>query len=58
MKHIIKCNECGSNDLTKIDIVFGKDTKGERYEDGFKCNNCGGEMTLSEIDFELEESGQ
>lgn len=54
MKYIIKCNECESTNLEKINIVFGKETRGERYEDGFKCSECGTEMTLCEIDFEKE----
>lgn len=54
MKYVIKCDLCGSKDLKRIDVVFGKGTNGERYEDGFKCNKCGSQMTLDEINFESE----
>ena len=58
MQYIVKCNGCGSTDLKTIDIVFGKGTNGERYEDGFKCAVCGNEMTLDEIDFESDNNKQ
>lgn len=54
MKYIVKCNGCESTNLEKILIVFGKGTNGERYEDGFKCNECGSEMSLDEIEFKNE----
>ena len=54
MKYIIKCDLCGSKDLKRIDIIFGKGTNGERCENGFKCNKCGSQMALDEISFESE----
>lgn len=33
-----RCEYCESEDLSLIDMVYGKGTLGERIEKGFKCN--------------------
>lgn len=47
-----RCEYCESEDLSLIDIVYGKGTLGERVEKGFKCNSCDEELDLDEVIFE------
>lgn len=51
MKYLVMCPECNSTNLKKVKIVYGKNTNGERYEDGFICNDCNCEIELSDIEF-------
>lgn len=47
-----RCEYCESEDLSLIDMVYGKGTLGERIEKGFKCNSCDEELDLDEVIFE------
>lgn len=47
----IKCGCCESENLSLISMLYGKGTSGERDERGFKCNNCGEELSLDEVIF-------
>lgn len=47
----IRCEYCESEDLSLIDITYGKGTPGERTEKGFKCNSCDETLDLDEVVF-------
>lgn len=47
-----RCEYCESEDLSLIDMVYGKGTLGERTEKGFKCNICDEELDLDEVIFD------
>lgn len=46
------CEYCESEDLSLIDVIYGKGTLGERTEKVFKCNTCDEELDLDEVIFD------